>query len=59
MRACFLKSMVCALGNGIAIVQTPPASEPDNPNEEEAGDEKSQTEPFPVALEGGRLDPYH
>ncbi len=29
MRACFLGENICALGFGVAIVQTPPLEEPD------------------------------
>ena len=31
MRACFLGQNVCALGFGVAIVQTPPLQEPSEP----------------------------
>ncbi len=30
MRACFLGQSVCALGYGVAMLQTPPLNEPDD-----------------------------
>jgi hypothetical protein len=38
MRACFLGQMVCALGNGIAVLQSPPlpAETPDTQTQPQA-----------------------
>ena len=32
MRACFLGQNICALGFGVAIIQTPPLQEPSEPD---------------------------
>ena len=55
MRACFLKDNICALGYGVAIVQTPKAE-----NDEAAAPERVQQQaavPMDVPEFDGQPDP--
>ena len=55
MRACFLKSNICALGYGVAIVQTTPAPEIEQPRSARKPEKASG--PL-VTGEGRRLNPH-
>lgn len=58
MRACFLGQNVCALGNGIAILQTPRVEDvPDKVDEEEAHEHLEP--PAPHSSNIANIPPKH